>query len=261
MAQLCLCLRWFSTYINFPTVTPSSSLCLSAACFQISQSSNPSVHNSFRASVPLHSVSASLQGPVTRNNATVGAQVPVCLFGGVAPRCINKIPCSSWMHSRQGCSVAVCLVNVCESPMRWSSRLYHRCLTCTWCRWNARANSVPVELVYVWVTTARASPKLLNYARQQHDLIVVHHDMIMRMCPLLAIAPELYSVKPLAPVESGLQQVKASQSSKQIYCALPRTQARAYRHSVPCMQVNKRHITHKTTSLACNAGCTLQCFA
>ena len=149
--------------------------------------------------------------------------------------------------------------------MRWQSKLCHGCLTCTWCRWNARVNSVPVELVYVWATTARASPKLLKYARQQQDLIVVHRDMIMRMCPLLAIAPELYSVKPLAPVVPGLQQVKASRSSKQTRCALPRTHARAYWHSmpvrVPRMQDNKRHIMHKMSSLAYNAGCKLQYFA
>ncbi len=119
---------------------------------------------------------------------------------------------------------------------------------------------MPLELVYVWVTTARASPKLLNYARKQQDLIVVHRDMIMRMCPLLAIAPELYSVKPLASVEPGLQQVKASRSSKQTCCALPRTHARAYRHSMPGMEVNKRHTMHKISSLAYNAGCTLQFF-
>ncbi len=117
-----------------------------------------------------------------------------------------------------------------------------------------------MELVYVWATTARASPELLIYAHQQQDLIVVHHDVIMRSCPLLAIAPELYSVKPLAPVEAELQQVKASRSSKQTYCALPKTHAGAYRHRVPCMQVNKRHIMHKISSLAYNAGCTLQCF-
>jgi len=131
---------------------------------------------------------------------------------------------------------------------------------------------VPVELVYVWVTSARASPELLNYACQQQDLIVVHDDVIMRLCPLLAIAPELYSVKPLAPLEPGLQQVKglkqvkgpqqvkASRSSKQTYCALPKTHARAYWHRVPCMQVNKRPIMHKISNLASNAGCTLQCF-
>ncbi|KAL0038966.1 hypothetical protein WJX77_003512 [Trebouxia sp. C0004] len=60
-------------------------------------------------------------------------------------------------------------------------------------------------LVYVWATTARASPKLLEYACQQQDLIVVHHDVIMRMCPLLAIAPELYSARPLAPLNPRLQ--------------------------------------------------------
>jgi hypothetical protein len=117
-----------------------------------------------------------------------------------------------------------------------------------------------VELVYVWATTARASPKLLKYARQQQDLIVVHRDVIMRMCPLLAIAPELYSVKPLAPLEPRLQQVKASRFSKQTHCALPKPHARAYWHRVPRRQINKRHIMHKISSLAYNAGCTLQCF-
>lgn len=78
-------------------------------------------------------------------------------------------------------------------------------------RWNARGTSVPVDLVYVWATTAKASPKLLEYACQQQDLIVVHRDVIMRMCPLLAMAPELYSARPLAPLNPRLQ-VKASRS-------------------------------------------------
>ncbi|KAL0029830.1 hypothetical protein WJX77_002550 [Trebouxia sp. C0004] len=96
-------------------------------------------------------------------------------------------------------------------------------------RWNARGTSVPVDLVYVWATTARASPKLLEYACQQQDLIVVHRDVIMRMCPLLAIAPELYSARPLAPLN-------------------------------PRLQVKKRHIMHQISSLAYNAGCTQQYF-
>lgn len=124
---------------------------------------------------------------------------------------------------------------------------------------------MPVELVYVWATTAKASPDLLEYARQQQDLIVVHRDVIMRMCPLLAIAPELYSVKALPSVEPRLQQVKASRSSKQTYCALPRMHSRAYWHSMPSMQGNRRHIMHKRlmhkiSSLPYNAGCTLPCF-
>jgi len=113
-----------------------------------------------------------------------------------------------------------------------------------------------VDLVYVWATTARASPKLLKYACQQQDLIVVHRDVIMRMCPLLAIAPELYSARSLAPLKPRLQQVKASRSSKQTYRALPEAHARAYWHNVPRMQVKKRHIMHSVSSLAYNAGCT-----
>lgn len=116
-----------------------------------------------------------------------------------------------------------------------------------------------MDLVYVWATTARASPKLLEYACQQQDLIVVHHDVIMRMCPLLAIAPELYSARPLAPLNPRLQ-VKASRSSKQMYCALPKAHARADWHNVPRMKVKKRHIMHQISSLAYNAGCTQQYF-
>ena len=108
----------------------------------------------------------------------------------------------------------------------------------------------------MWATTARASPKLLKYACQQQDLIVVHRDVIMRMCPLLAIAPELYSARSLAPLKPRLQQVKASRSSKQTYRALPEAHARAYWHNVPRMQVKKRHIMHSVSSLAYNAGCT-----
>lgn len=117
-----------------------------------------------------------------------------------------------------------------------------------------------MDLVYVWATTARASPKLLEYACQQQDLIVVHRDVIMRMSPLLAIAPELYSARPLAPLNPRLQQVKASRSSTQTYCALPKAHARAYRHNVPRMQVKRSHIMHKLSSLAYNAGCTQQHF-
>ena len=105
---------------------------------------------------------------------------------------------------------------------------------------------------------------------QKSGDFVVHRDVIMRMCPLLAIAPELYSVKALPSVEPRLQQVKASRSSKQTYCALPRMHSRAYWHSMPSMQGNRRHIMHKISSnrrlmhkissLPYNAGCTLPCF-
>ncbi|KAL3145847.1 hypothetical protein ABBQ38_015218 [Trebouxia sp. C0009 RCD-2024] len=126
-------------------------------------------------------------------------------------------------------------------------------------RWNAKGTSVPMDLVYVWATTARASPKLLEFACQQQDLIVVHCDVIMRMCPLLAMAPELYSARPLAPLNPRLQ-ARANRSSKQTYCALPKAHVRADWHSVPGMQVKKRHILHKISSLAYNAGCTQQYF-
>ena len=111
----------------------------------------------------------------------------------------------------------------------------------------------------MWARTARAPPKLLEYACQQQDLIVVHRDVIMRMCPLLAIAPELYSARSLAPIHPRLQ-VKASRFSKQTYCALPKAHARADWHDVPRMQVKKRYIMHKISSLAYNARCTQQYF-
>ena len=119
--------------------------------------------------------------------------------------------------------------------------------------------SVAVDLVYVWATNARASPELLEFACQQQDLIVVHRDVIMRMCPLLAMAPELYSARPLAPLNPRLQ-VKDTTSSKQTYFALPKPQARADWHNVPRMQVKKRHIMHRISSLAYNAGGTQQFF-
>lgn len=40
--------------------------------------------------------------------------------------------------------------------------------------WKARDACVLMVLVYVWVKRARASPELLLYAKQQHDLILVH---------------------------------------------------------------------------------------
>ena len=108
----------------------------------------------------------------------------------------------------------------------------------------------------MWATTARASPKLLKYVSQQQDLIVVHRDVIMRLCPLLAMAPELYSARSVAPLKPRLQQVKASRFSKKTYCALPKAHARAYWHNVPRMQVKQRHSMHSISSLAYNAGCT-----
>ena len=80
-----------------------------------------------------------------------------------------------------------------------------------------------MELVYVWVTTAKASTKLLTYTSQQQDLIVVHREASPRLCPLLDLAPESYTVKPLsvASTPPRAQRGRGKKASQPQRSALP----------------------------------------
>lgn len=85
------------------------------------------------------------------------------------------------------------------------------------------------------------------------DLIAVRRDIIMRMCPLLAIAPELYSVKLLALLEPRLQPVGPA-NSPMLYCQA----LMPWRTGTACHLC--RLTMHKISSLAYSAVRTLPCF-
>ncbi|KAL3148758.1 hypothetical protein ABBQ38_014169 [Trebouxia sp. C0009 RCD-2024] len=63
-------------------------------------------------------------------------------------------------------------------------------------RWNTSHGDQAIELVFIWITTAKASSKLASYTRQQQDLIIVDQVAIRRLCPLLDYYPELYTIQP-----------------------------------------------------------------
>ncbi|KAL3150993.1 hypothetical protein ABBQ38_012866 [Trebouxia sp. C0009 RCD-2024] len=81
-------------------------------------------------------------------------------------------------------------------------------------RWNTSHGDQAIELVFIWITTAKASPKLASYSRQQQDLIIVDQAAIRRLCPLLHYFPELYKAEP------GMQE-STSSSRLQLATAQP----------------------------------------
>lgn len=84
-----------------------------------------------------------------------------------------------------------CCLKVHLFIMRWLHAIKGRLEAVFAYRWNEAEPACNLQLVFVWMTTGRLGPKARGLVSERPGLILVGHQAIGRLCPLLDLLSQV----------------------------------------------------------------------